>query len=71
VAVTDIARRLRELITALDRRAPRDADTTENVIARDSATLRQQAVNRLAEMAAEPGRTQDESSTPPRSKYPL
>jgi len=52
VAVTlgEVARRLRELIAALDRRAPRVADVAEAGIARDSAALRQEAVSRLAEI---------------------
>jgi len=51
VALGDVARRLRELISALDRRAPRAGAVAEPGIARDAAALRQRAVNRLAEIA--------------------
>ena len=51
VGLTDVARRLRELIAALDRRAPRVGDVAETGIARDAAVLREKAVNRLAEIA--------------------
>jgi len=50
----DVARRLRELIAALDRRAPRAGAVTEPGIARDAAVLRARAVNRLAEIADQP-----------------
>jgi hypothetical protein len=68
VAMTEVASRLRELITALDRRAPRAGDTGEPVIARDSAALRDEAVNRLAEIADRPRAATDESFSSPRSK---
>jgi hypothetical protein len=51
VTLHDVARRLRELIAALDRRAPRVGDVAEAGIARDAADLREKAVNRLAEIA--------------------
>jgi hypothetical protein len=47
----DVSCRLHELIAALDRRAPRTGDASEVAIARDAATLRLRAVNRLAELA--------------------
>jgi len=71
VAMTEVASRLRELITALDRRAPRSRDTGETVIAQDSAALREEAVNRLADIAAQPATVQDKSFTSPRSKHPF
>jgi hypothetical protein len=51
ISLTDLTRRLRELITALDRRRPRVGDKGEPAIARDAAALREKAVNRLAEIA--------------------
>ena len=51
VSLTDVARRLRELIVALDQRAPRAERAAEADIARDAAALREHAVNRLAEIA--------------------
>jgi len=51
LSLSDLARRLRELITALDRRRPRVGDKGEPAIARDAAALREKAVNRLAEIA--------------------
>lgn len=53
VTLPDVARRLRELIAALDRRAPRGGHATEAGIARDSAVLREEAVKRLTEIADE------------------
>jgi hypothetical protein len=52
VAVNDsaLARELRELIAALDRRAPRVAEAGEISIARDAAALRERALERLAEL---------------------
>lgn len=47
----DVPRRLRELIAALDRRAPRAGAVAEPAIARDAAALRKRAVHRLAEIA--------------------
>lgn len=58
---TDVARRLREFIEALDRRAPRAERSAEAAIARDSAVLRTQAVTRLAEIEHDHG-----FSIPPR-----
>jgi hypothetical protein len=51
IVISDVARALRELIAALDRRAPRVQDPGEASIAHDAASLRQQAVTRLAEIA--------------------
>ena len=51
IGLTDVARRLREVIVALDRRVPRAKNAAEPVIARDAAVLREKAVNRLAEIA--------------------
>jgi hypothetical protein len=53
VSLADVARRIRELIVALDRRTPRAGNAGEAAIARDAASLRQKAVNRLAEIAAQ------------------
>ncbi len=50
---TEIARRLHEGIAALDRRAPRVGDAAEADIARDAASLRREAVNRLTELRLE------------------
>jgi hypothetical protein len=44
--------RLRELIAALDRRLPQTARPGEPRIARDSAALRHEALERLAELGA-------------------
>jgi hypothetical protein len=60
VGLTDVARRLRELIAALDRRAPRVGDVAENGIARDAAVLREKAVNRLAEIGDQTISTPDD-----------
>ena len=54
----DVAR-LRELIAALDRRAPRTGAVTEPAIARDAA-LRERAVDRLAEIADQPTSAPDD-----------
>ena len=51
LAHAELADRLRELIAALDRRAPRFGDAAEPAIARDAAILREKALNRLAEIA--------------------
>jgi hypothetical protein len=53
IGLADVARRLREVIVALDRRVPRADDAAESAIARDAASLRAQAVTRLAEIAME------------------
>lgn len=50
ITLGEVARRLRELIAALDRRAPRVEEAGEAGIARDAAALRQKAMNRLAEI---------------------
>jgi hypothetical protein len=57
ITLDDVARRIGELIAALDRRVPRGERSAEAAIARDSANLRAKAVNRLAEM-------EDNTSTP-------
>ena len=46
----DVARELRELIAALDRRVPRAERAGEASIARDAAALREKALKRLAEI---------------------
>jgi hypothetical protein len=46
----DVARRLRELIAALDRRVPRLERAGEASIAEDAASLRARAVKRLEEI---------------------
>jgi hypothetical protein len=51
ISLSDVARTLRELIVALDRRAPRAEHAGEAAIARDAAVLREKAVSRLAELA--------------------
>jgi hypothetical protein len=51
VTLSELARRLREFIAALDRRVPRVEHAREASIARDSAALREKAVRRLAELA--------------------
>jgi hypothetical protein len=48
-----LARELRELIAALDRRVPRVEQAGEGAIARDAAALREKAVQRLEELEAE------------------
>jgi hypothetical protein len=48
---TELARALRELIDALDRRVPRVAHVGEVTIARDAKVLRDKAVKRLEELA--------------------
>jgi len=45
-------RRLRELIAALDRRVPHIERVGEIAIAQDAATLRKQAMDRMAELEA-------------------
>ena len=50
VTLTDLARRLGELIAALDRRVPHTERATEAAIAKDTAALREKAVTRLAEL---------------------
>ena len=53
LGLADVARRLRELIAALDRRTPRVEDAAESGIARDSAVLRARAVARLTEISVQ------------------
>lgn len=50
---TGIRRELRELIDALDRRVPMVERPAEASIARDAAALREQALQRLAELEAD------------------
>lgn len=47
----EIAGRLHEVIAALDRRTPRVDDASEPGIALEAATLRREAVDRLAELS--------------------
>jgi hypothetical protein len=51
IDLADVARRLREVLVALDRRIARPDDAAESAIARDAASLRAQAVTRLAEIS--------------------
>jgi hypothetical protein len=51
VSLGDVTRRLRELVVALDRRAPRTDRAAEVAIAHDAAVLREKAMSRLAELA--------------------
>jgi hypothetical protein len=51
VTNSELARELRELIAALDRRVPRVEQAGEAAIALDAATLREKAMKRLAELA--------------------
>ena len=53
ITLGEVARGLRELIAALDRRLPRVDHAAEGTIARDAATLREKAVSRLAEIAGQ------------------
>ncbi len=53
VTRSDLARELRELIAALDRRVPRVERAGEAAIAREAAALRAKAVQRLTELAAQ------------------
>jgi len=48
--VHGIIARLRELIAALDRRTPRPERTDETQIAAESAELREEAIQRLAQL---------------------
>lgn len=49
-AVRSVITRLRELIAALDRRTPRPERTGERQIVADSEALREEAVERIAEL---------------------
>lgn len=51
-SASDLARELRELIAALDRRLPRVEQAGEAAIARHAAALREKAVQRLKELDA-------------------
>ena len=62
VAGSQLARELRELIAALDRRVPRVERAGEAAIARDAAALRAKAVKRLAELEHQP--PSDAGATP-------
>jgi hypothetical protein len=53
IDLADVARRLREVIVALDRRVARPDDAAKSAIARDAASLRAQAVARLAEISTQ------------------
>lgn len=53
VRVANLAAALRELIAALDRRKPRHGHAGERAIARESAALRTEAVDRLADLTDE------------------
>lgn len=48
--VTCVIARLRELIAALDRRKPRPERKVESQIAAESAALREEAVERIAQL---------------------
>lgn len=48
-----LVRQLLELVAALDRRMPQVMRAGEVAIARDAASLRQQALRRIAELCAE------------------
>jgi hypothetical protein len=54
VSTDELARELEELIAALDRRVPRVEQAGEAAIARDAAALRAKAIERLAQLSAEP-----------------
>lgn len=51
VVINERMRELQELIAALDRRVPRVEQAGEAAIAREAATLRAKAVERLDELA--------------------
>jgi hypothetical protein len=55
VSAGELARKLEDLIAALDRRVPRVEQAGEVAIAREAAALRARAVDRLAELAAVEG----------------
>jgi hypothetical protein len=50
---TQLIHRLQDLIVALDRRVPQAARAAEALIARDAATLKGRALERIAELEAE------------------
>lgn len=66
VTAAELARDLRELIAALDRRVPRVERAGEHAIARDAAALRAQAERRLAEILATAGVGAGGAPPPPR-----
>jgi hypothetical protein len=49
--VTKVIARLRELVAALDRRAPRPERENEDEIARDAAALKREALERIADFS--------------------
>jgi hypothetical protein len=51
----NLARQLRELIAALDRRVPRTTHAGELTIAREAAALREAALDRLKQVSERPG----------------
>ncbi len=53
MSARDVARRLEELIAALDRRVPRAGHAGEAGIAQDAAALRAKAVDRLAQLTGD------------------
>jgi hypothetical protein len=55
VSTGELARELKDLIAALDRRVPRVEQAGEVAIAREAAALRARAVDRLAELANSSG----------------
>ena len=67
VTPEEVVRELRELIEALDRRVPRVEQVGEDAIARDAATLRATAVNRLAEITSQQTPAEAASSRQPTS----
>jgi hypothetical protein len=54
VGTSERRRELEELIAALERRVPRVEQVGEAAIARDAATLRANAIERLAELVNDP-----------------
>lgn len=53
VDASELARVLRELVEALDRRVPRVEQAGEAAIARDAAALRATAIKRLEELTSQ------------------
>ena len=54
-----LLRKLRELITALDRRVPQVQRAGEAAIARDAAVLRARAVQRIGELECQSAHAED------------
>jgi hypothetical protein len=52
---SELVRRLRELVVALDQRVPHVERSGEASIARDAEALRAKALRRITELEAEPG----------------